>query len=156
MPPRLVLVDGKKQCTKCSEWKPLEDFVTAINTTTGKAASCKVCVNSGRLDRYHNDLEFRAKFKAQTKKSKLKLKYGLSVEDYESLIKKQKNKCKICDIEFNNKSQTDSTVVDHCHKTGIVRGLLCRMCNLGIGNFKDNPKYLILAASYLRDSINDN
>jgi protein-arginine kinase activator protein McsA len=152
MPPRLILVDGNKQCTKCKEWKPLEDFVTAINTTTGRAAACKNCVNSERKYKYHNDLEFKSKFKAQTKKSRLKLQYNLSVEAHNKMLESQKYRCKICNTPFDNSNNITSDRVDHCHKTGRIRGLLCGNCNLGLGNFKDNIESMKSAILYLMEN----
>ena len=58
----------------------------------------------------------------------------------------QNNKCKICEKEFQSKWDT---VVDHCHTTNKVRGLLCRNCNLGIGLLKDNPEFLKRAILHL-------
>ena len=71
-------------------------------------------------------------------------KYGISTEQYFDLWTKQEGKCKICGEE------TDEYLhVDHDKKTGEVRGLLCKQCNLGLGNFKDNPDYLKKAIKYL-------
>ena len=152
MPTATILVDGKKQCTTCLELKPLDEFVSAINTTTRKAASCKLCVNTKKLSLWHTDLIFREKFKKQRKKSQLKLKYGLTIQEYENLLVVQNNKCKICSFEFNEEDSRTIPRVDHCHKTGKIRGLLCNNCNLGIGNFMDNPDHLIKASHYLIQS----
>lgn len=76
----------------------------------------------------------------------------IAKEEYYRLIEKQNNKCAIC---FNNetKQRKDGTLsplcIDHCHKTGKVRGLLCNKCNRGIGFFKDNINNLKNAIDYL-------
>ena len=57
--------------------------------------------------------------------------------------------CQICDKPFGHK------VVDHDHKTGKIRGLLCRQCNFGLGHFRDNPDSLEKAATYLKEHTND-
>lgn len=62
------------------------------------------------------------------------------------LFREQKNKCGICGEELIHRKQTH---IDHCHKTGTTRGLLCHNCNVGLGHFKDNQKLLELAWSYL-------
>ena len=55
--------------------------------------------------------------------------------------------CKICD-------DPDDLVIDHCHTTGRVRGILCRTCNGGLGFFKDNIKALAGAVLYLSNNNN--
>ena len=73
----------------------------------------------------------------------LNKKYNLSVENFEQLIVLQGNKCAICNIEMIKPN------VDHCHSTGIVRGLLCTTCNTGLGQFKDSIDLLEIAVKYL-------
>lgn len=58
----------------------------------------------------------------------------------------QQAKCAICDTKPD---KYPGLVVDHCHTTGKVRGLLCTKCNLGLGHFKDNKEALAKAALYL-------
>lgn len=71
--------------------------------------------------------------------------YGLSNEEYTVQLLLQDNCCFICGDEFHEQPR-----VDHDHTTGQVRGLLCNMCNIGLGMFRDNPEYLDQAALYLR------
>lgn len=72
-------------------------------------------------------------------------KYGITLREYERLLKKQKGKCAICGALPGRRRLE----VDHCHETDAVRGLLCEMCNRGIGTFEDNPALLLAAANYL-------
>lgn len=64
----------------------------------------------------------------------------------------QGGECAICDAEIPAVSEDRylSACVDHDHKTGKVRGLLCWDCNVGLGKFLDNPDLLVSAAEYLR------
>jgi len=78
----------------------------------------------------------------------LKANYGISLEDYNSMLKEQEYKCMICNIHENDLSKPLS--VDHCHTTGIVRGLLCTNCNTSLGGFMDNIEYLEAGIEYLR------
>lgn len=144
-------MDNKKLCNSCKQWKPLEEFVKAVNTTTGKASKCKECINGSRVERWKNDPEFKKRHLKQNKKSRLKLRYGLSVEDYEGLILQQGNKCKICNVEFDNNDKNKAARVDHNHQTEKVRSLLCVTCNVGLGYFKDNHELLFKASQYLKD-----
>ena len=66
---------------------------------------------------------------------------------YEAMFQGQGNVCAICKAIPNPKR----VAVDHDHKTGIIRGILCHLCNTAIGLMKDNPEILIEAAKYLRE-----
>ena len=68
---------------------------------------------------------------------------GLTPEQIQSIREAQHNLCAICE-------SPDPTDLDHCHKTGSVRWLLCKHCNRGLGAFRDNPEWLEKAASMLR------
>lgn len=68
------------------------------------------------------------------------------------MFEAQAHRCAICEThveDIPHKSFGNPLVVDHCHETGSVRGLLCPTCNSGLGHFKDNPERLIAAARYL-------
>ena len=83
-----------------------------------------------------------AKRDAKAKRSwRLKL-YGLTHEEYLVLYDTQQGRCALCAAE-------GELVVDHCHTTGRVRGLLCRLCNSGLGMFKDDTAVLAKAIAYL-------
>lgn len=75
----------------------------------------------------------------------LQKNYGISLAEYNKILKLQGNVCAIC----KKIPKSKSLAVDHCHKTGLVRGLVCWLCNRAIGVFKDNVARLIAAADYL-------
>ena len=81
------------------------------------------------------------------RRSKLK-KFGLTLEDYELLLKNQNGVCAICKNRESSK-MTSNLSVDHSHETGKVRGLLCARCNAGLGLLKDDIGCLQNAISYL-------
>jgi hypothetical protein len=62
--------------------------------------------------------------------------------DYDAMLAEQDGVCAIC------KTGGHKLNIDHCHKTNLVRGLLCSACNLGLGNFGDDPGFLRMAADY--------
>lgn len=75
-----------------------------------------------------------------------------SVDIYYEMLKKQDKKCAICKLEEKRKSRSGNICalsIDHCHKTGQIRELLCHDCNTGIGKFKDNIDLLKQAIAYL-------
>lgn len=84
-------------------------------------------------------------YKARIKHDYLKRIYGITFDDVKEMRKKQKGRCAIC-------SKKTTLHVDHCHKKLLVRGLLCRLCNCGLGFFGDNPAILKKAIHYLRTS----
>jgi len=79
--------------------------------------------------------------------SRLKHSYGITLAQYEEFLSKQKGVCAIC----KNKCSTNRRLaVDHDHRTGKVRGLLCARCNKGLGEFQDNPQLIKKAINYLK------
>lgn len=66
------------------------------------------------------------------------------------MLEDQNGRCKICDIEAKD-AMWSVLVVDHCHATGKIRGLLCNSCNVGLGKFKDNPRLVEKALGYLNE-----
>lgn len=100
--------------------------------------------------------EYRAAYKAATKTSvqdkRYKRHYGLSLEEYNSMSAKQNHACAICGEREQVVTRGDGAAklsVDHCHKSGKIRGLLCMYCNTGIGKLRDDPALLRAAADYI-------
>ena len=100
---------------------------------TGVMIRTKFCSPECSKDAYH--------------KAYVKRMYG--VENYSELLALQDGKCKICSSTSTQSSKHKKFSVDHNHKTGDVRGLLCAPCNHGLGKFKDNPTLMIQAAEYI-------
>jgi hypothetical protein len=76
-------------------------------------------------------------------------RYGITLADYDQMLKRQKGVCAICKKPETHSRQRRLSV-DHNHETGEVRGLLCARCNRALGMFNDNPDLLRSAARYLR------
>jgi hypothetical protein len=141
-------------CTICEQHKSQEDFYKGKFSPKRKGR-CKECTK--RIAR-----EWKAanpeKNKATNKKwndnnySKkryrdLKREYGITPELYEQMYIEQEGNCKIC--KRNRTEFAKRLAVDHCHKTGKIRGLLCQNCNTLLGNSFDNPETLKRAVEYL-------
>lgn len=77
----------------------------------------------------------------------LRLNYGLTLEDYSNMAKLHNHSCAICKKHQSNFKRLLS--IDHCHKTGKIRGLLCNDCNVGIGRLGDDINLLNAAIDYL-------
>lgn len=79
--------------------------------------------------------------------------YQLTADEFNKMWQAQDGKCLICKVELMPRGRKkNSAAVDHNHQTGAVRGLLCRLCNHGLGAFRDNPNILQSAAKYLEDN----
>lgn len=125
--------DGR-ECTTCNKFKPASEYKLEKNKNYQSGilmrSKCKDC----ERERYH--------------RSSIQRLYNLTIQEYEKLLKSQNHRCAICESKIGN-SKTSRLFVDHCHTTNIIRGLLCSNCNHGLGQFKDSPKLLKRAISYL-------
>ena len=130
-----------KQCSKCNEEKPLEEFYKHSGFLDGRNNRCIVCYKASRAPRN----------KQQAAEYNILRRYGLTVAQYTALYDSQNGCCAICQEHIDVFGR--GTHVDHCHTGGHVRGLLCSQCNKGLGMFRDNIENLGSAIKYLE---NDN
>jgi recombination endonuclease VII len=111
-------------------------------------------------ERYAQDAAFRERFCASQRARRLAKKdeinarrkgeylqrlYGISRAEYDALLAKQGGRCAIC----RKLPKKERLCVDHCHLTGMVRGLLCRQCNFGLGCLGEDQRALVAALAYL-------
>ena len=82
------------------------------------------------------------------RRNQLAARYALTPDEYNQLLERQGWRCAICSATSGN-SKGHSLFVDHCHSTGVVRGLLCGRCNHALGLLEDDPIRLRRAADYL-------
>ena len=100
--------------------------------------------------RYATDPEFRTNQLAQNDSAKRRARYlmrtyGITLEQYDLLLKRQSRVCAIC-----KRKPKAMLCVDHCHKKGRVRGLLCHQCNFALGLLRDDQRLTMAATAYLR------
>lgn len=145
-----------KICTKCDISKELENFPKHKHCKDGISTWCRQCLRNNTDLWEHKNPQRKAyvsklwqqRNPRSRANSKFKSRYGITIEIYEDMVKNQNGKCAICNKDsFNNIK--GKLFVDHCHKTKIVRELLCHDCNDGLGRFKDNKNLLYKAAKYL-------
>jgi len=140
-----------KTCTVCEEAKPYSEYYNYKASKDGKMYRCKFCDSLARKKYAENNKESAQR---SQRGRNLKHKYGISLEDYETLFEAQGRCCAICETKENkamygpNKSLNFS--VDHCHATNKVRGILCNQCNRAIGMLGDTPESLYKAYAYLK------
>jgi len=122
-----------KKCKKCGEEKSKTEFYLNGATKDGLTCWCIDCNNKNYREKH------------------LHRKYNLTVKQYELMLKSQNGVCKLCKRPETRKqnNKIKQLCVDHCHRTGKVRGLLCHNCNTAIALFSDDPELLRKAAEYL-------
>ena len=134
-----------KKCQKCNDVKQVEAFgKNKTNSVLGWGwrSKCRECdrqlcseyARNNREKRNKRLRDYRKKHPEKAKKydlrGRLKKEYGITPEQRNEMFKSQNNKCYICG------EKTTKLVIDHCHKTGKVRKLLCHGCNTMLGKFE--------------------
>ena len=129
-----------KTCTKCGQEKPLTQF----HKHRGRCKSCMLEIQRA----------YRNSRPGYHRQSNLKQRYGITSEEYESILAQQNFTCAICEVEISHalEYKTDRSVaVDHNHDTGEVRGILCSKCNLVLGHARENTEILYKSIVYLSE-----
>lgn len=133
-----------KSCTKCNLILDFTEFNKKNkSSSTGYQSQCRKCNNKVNV-------EWNKKTKDVRRHRLLHYSYGLSLGAFDTMMQEQEGRCLICQFKFDmNGEHNQKAMVDHCHETGQIRGLLCNMCNQGIARFRDNPEIARRAATYL-------
>lgn len=128
-------------CNKCGETSP-DKFYPSL---TSCCIEChrRRCADYNKRNREGLALKQRAVVLRKT--------YGITVEDYDRMFAEQGGVCALCRRPEPDRRRKYLSV-DHCHRNGNVRALLCSRCNKGLGHFLDDPVLLRLAADYLESA----
>ena len=146
-----------KKCSKCKIDKPHSDYFKDNKRKIGIRCKCKDCCKQETIEwRIKNRSEYngytamwRSKNPDKQHATDIKRNYGLSIEDYNRMLVEQECKCKICGKQHDPSKKRGRLYVDHNHKNGKVRGLLCSGCNTAIGNMKDDVSLILKAIEYI-------
>ena len=133
-----------KVCIDCQIAKPASEYHNQKGRYLNSASRCKPCQVIYMREWYLNN---KQKVKESTRRNRYKRDFNLTVDEYNAILASQGGGCAICGITTSASGKLFP--VDHNHKTGAVRGILCDPCNRGLGFFKDNPSLLIKASNYL-------
>ena len=145
-----------RECRVCKEKKPPELFKRRrVNGGWRTLWECCKRCDADRVLRRTNNPEARKK-QAEVRRQR---SYGVSGEEYDLLWESQNGLCAICKNPESRKPfkpgwMPPTLSVDHCHKTGKIRKLLCSKCNTGIGQFQENVALLMAAIAYLLSYYN--
>ena len=145
---------GLRVCRKCGEEKHIEKFPKDKYINGGFRWQCKEC---RKLD-YKKYYEGKKRenlnaFKKRNLEHHLKHFNHITIDEYDNFLNTQQGRCAICDKEETTVGRWGTVLrlsVDHNHKTGKVRGLLCSKCNHGLGLFDEDINVLLEAIQYLR------
>ncbi len=94
--------------------------------------------------------KWKAENKHRTRGYELKGHYGITLEQYDQMLANQNHSCKIC--KKHKDLFKGPLVVDHCHETKKIRGLLCTPCNTALGLLKEDPILFVAAMNYLKEN----
>ena len=165
-------VDGKR-CRICGVFKALTEFYAAPECVDGLRGECRTCFqarartraetnpalreiarerarrwvedNPDRKRDYNRAYAEAGKKGPSDRKSHLKRKFGITLEDYDRMLADQGGGCAIC----GDPPGATALHVDHCHESGRVRGLRCFRCNSALGNLREDARILAAALAYV-------
>ena len=155
-----------KQCRKCKKELPESEFTPDKARSGGLKSKCRKCNAEVRRERYHENRieiaksqrEYMVEYKKKNpnaipdimREYHLKKTYGITVDRYNEMFIAQQGKCAICgrhQSEFKN-----SLCIDHNHKTGKVRTLLCIGCNYFVGRIENNIELVRQIIKYVEEA----
>ncbi len=131
----------QRTCRTCGQEQPITEYYATGRKPDERHTECKTCTKA-RVSATHKanpDLQ---------RNRDLKRLYGITLEDYNERLIKQEHKCACCGTTSPG-GKHSTFVVDHCHETGKIRGLLCHNCNTALGLLKDDPARIAKLITYL-------
>lgn len=149
--------EATKTCLSCKKDKPLSEFYRRARRPDGRQPNCSVCQRSvAKAWRDAHPLYHRERLKRDPqyfRRSKLRRLYGIALEDFDAMLGHQHGLCAICGRPERRgiKDSLAPLVVDHDHRSGRVRGLLCHSCNVSLA-VVESPEFIAAAQAYLARS----
>lgn len=124
----------EKKCHACGKTRDIDEFNRCRSRKDGRSATCRGCWAKYQADRT------------------MQVKFGMTQAQYDAMLEQQSGGCAICGnrTKMMHRGRAQRLPIDHCHRTGKVRGILCSNCNNGLGRFKDDTVLLEKAAQYLQ------
>jgi len=128
----------RRKCNTCGLEKPTSELVPSKKYHGGYMPMCKPCRNEYWRKRRSENPDASQRHRDAVRRSQILSSYGLGAGDYERMVQEQENRCKLCGSGDTGRqtSRFHYWNIDHCHKTGNVRGLLCHVCNITLGKFE--------------------
>jgi hypothetical protein len=144
-----------KKCSTCKEEKDLSEFHKSSRSVDGYGYRCISCDRAARVNYREKN---RERFLEKAREVNWKVRFGITREDYDRMLKEQGGRCAVCKTTnpngpTSNSNKMKNFSVDHCHQTGAIRGLLCTACNRGIGLLGDTVEAILEALRYLQKEV---
>lgn len=143
-----------KRCSRCHEKKPVEDFHRQHKDSEARGAYCKPCALAAKRDHYSRTKETRV----HDYEKSIRLRYGMSAEEYAMLCEAQDHRCLICGCDPHTEyahlhEKAQRLNVEHCHESGRFRGLVCQRCNKHLAFAGDRPEILRRLLAYMEGEL---
>lgn len=155
-----------KLCRVCGIEKSIFEFHSSAKNKDGRQNRCRQCFSEYRANNREKYAELSRRWRESNREQirkhgrkfarrnsekrrwrKLKERYGIGLEEYQRIFEAQGGKCAICQT---NLTPGFGTQIDHCHQSKKVRGILCKYCNTGLAQFRDDVTKLERAILYLK------
>lgn len=144
-----------KRCCQCKIVKFINEFHKDSTAKNSRSPRCAQCDNENHVEYRkknpnkvkENNVKYSKLYKDRQRGYDIKRNYGITLEECTKMWHIQNNSCAIC---MKNIKPGVGSAIDHNHKTGEIRGLLCQKCNAGLGMFDDNILILSNAISYIK------
>jgi hypothetical protein len=121
-------IDGEhKRCSRCRRWLHVSEYARKSSTEDGLQRHCRACSREYALLR----------------------RYGLSHEQYEQMVEAQQSMCRVCGKPLGDPPRGRLHFVDHCHRTGRVRGIVHAKCNMLVGVYETDPNVFDAVKEYV-------
>ena len=133
-------------CRDCGATKPVAEFHPATGTHRGISPRCIPCNSRKSTEWSRKNPKTTSEY---SRKRRFKIHFGITVEEYDEMLAAQGGVCAIC----SRSPGARRLAVDHCHTTGVVRGLLCDLCNWTLGLMDDDPKRLQRVITYVSSPV---
>ena len=145
-----------KFCNVCNTAKPRAEFHRDRRKRDGLFGTCKGCATARSQQRYQRTKPIQVararrwniRYPERYRDIQLRRSYGITLVQYQEMVTQQDGVCAIC-----QRPDKRALSVDHCHKTGEVRGLLCGACNRALGMLEDKIESVDRLALYLKNQL---
>jgi hypothetical protein len=131
-----------RKCSRCKVERPTSEFPVDPQRRDGLYPWCKVCKAAYMRNYTLTKPQYH-------RRREVLRRYGLSWTTYQYMAANQNGCCAVC----GDQPTKLPLCVDHDHSTGKIRGLLCHLCNTGLGAFRDRPELLTAAINYLMERV---
>lgn len=154
-----VIINGRRTCRICRESKSLIEFGRTVEGKFGRAYRCKPCRVKLETERLKNPRKGKYKTNIPRNFKRYADPYGLTPEDKQRILDSQLGLCanrgcgRVLTLERGIK-MANKACVDHCHTTGVIRGLLCHSCNVALGFLGEDKNRIFGLTEYINKYSN--